>query len=257
MYQWYKNASICYASLEDVYQDPETNGFRAFRSSKWFTRGWTLHELIAPPIVEFYRACWSEIGTRGSLQHRLTDITGINRDVLTGGNPFLYAVAVRRSWAARRETSRLEDQAYCLFGILGVNMPLLYSEGRRAFRHLQEEMLRVDEDYTLFAWDAFSPTESLLASSPSDFVTFEPVLELLPAERAGESEFFLREHLSNTCFSILPPPEDHSPPHLTSRGCYLSLPLLRHQERSWHGCLECLERPNSDILLLVRNVASS
>ncbi|KAH6865364.1 hypothetical protein BKA58DRAFT_220105 [Alternaria rosae] len=129
-------------------------------------------------------------------------------------------------------------------------MPLLYGEGVRAFRRLQEEMLRVDEDYALFAWDAFSPTESLLARSPSDFDTFEPVLELLSAELAGGSESFLREHLSKTCFSVLPPPEDYLPPHLTSRGCYLSLPLLRHQDRSRYGCLACLERPNSDILLL-------
>ena len=250
MYQWYKNARICYAYLEDVFQDPETDDFKAFGDSKWFTRGWTLQELIAPPIVEFYNASWLEIGTRSSLHRRLTDITGINRDVLTGGSPFRYAVVVRLSWAAHRETSRLEDQAYCLFGILGVNMPLLYGEGKRAFRRLQEEMLRVDEDYTIFAWDAFSPSESLLASSLSEFQTFTPVRELLSADLAGGTDLFHREDLSKTCFSVLPPPKDHSPPHLTSRGCHLSLPLFWHQKKLCYGCLACLESSKSEVLLL-------
>ena len=264
MYQWYKNAEICYAYLEDVCENPEADkaeNLVAFARSKWFSRGWTLQELIAPPIVEFYDASWSELGTRSSLQPRLTQITGINRDVLTGGNPLDYVVAVRLSWAARRETSRLEDKAYCLFGILGVNMPLLYGEGKRAFRRLQEEILRVDEDYTLFAWDAslsegpflgdYAVTESLLARSPADFETFMPVLDQVSRELSGESKLIpLRENLSKTCFSVLPPPEDHSPPQLTSRGCRLSLPLFRHEERSWYGCLACLDRPSLDTLLL-------
>ena len=264
MYQWYKNACICYAYLEDVCWTYKSDEFKAytrskrliidhftpFESSKWFTRGWTLQELIAPPIVEFYDTFWSEIGTRSSLQNRLRSITGINTDVLTGGNPLRYAVAVRLSWAARRKTSRLEDQAYCLFGILGVNMPLLYGEGKRAFRRLQEEMLRVDEDYTLFAWDAFSPTETLLASSPSEFETFTPVLDWVSGELSDEDRVFRRDHLLKTCFSVLPPPEDHSPPQLTSRGCRLSLPLLCYEKRSWYGCIARLERPETKTLLL-------
>ena len=200
--------------------------------------------------MEFYDRFWSELGTRNSLQSQLTYITGINRDVLTGGDPLRYAVAVRLSWAANRQTSRLEDKAYCLFGILGVNMPLLYGEGKRAFRRLQEEVLRVDEDYTLFAWDTLLPRESLLASSPSDFEIFTPVLDLVSAELAGVNDVVLRDHLSKTYFSALPPPEDHSPPRLTSRGCHLSLPLFRYEEKSWYGCLTCLERPKSDSLLL-------
>jgi len=261
MYQWYKNAEICYVYLEDICQNPvaeEADNLVAFAFSKWFTRGWTLQELIAPPIVEFYDVFWSEIGTRSSLQQDLTKITGINRDVLTGEDPLKYAVAVRLSWAARRQTSRLEDQAYCLLGILGVNMPLLYGEGKRAFRRLQEELLRVDEDYTLFAWDAFSTSgepgvfaiESLLATSPSDFETFLPEHDLVSVELGGVHKAILRDNLSKTCFSVLPPPEDHSPPRLTSRGCHLSLPLFRYEESSWYGCLACWERPKSDSLLL-------
>ena len=247
MYQWYKSAEICYAYLEDVRQDLEADGyiFKPFAKSKWFTRGWTLQELIAPPIVEFYDACWADLGTRTSLQPQLTQITGINRNVLTGGDPLRYTVVVKLSWAARRQTSRLEDQAYCLLGILGVSMPLLYGEGRRAFRRLQEEILRVDEDYTLFAWNAVLQTERVLAESPSDFQAFEPVLNSVLAELADASEGFVREHLSKTCFSVFPPPINHSPPHLTSRGCHLDIPLLHdsHEKGSWYGCLACLDHP--------------
>ncbi|OAG18683.1 HET-domain-containing protein, partial [Alternaria alternata] len=169
MYQWYKGACICYAYLEDVQGNPQLDDYKAFSKSRWFTRGWTLQELIAPGIVEFYNVSWVDIGTRSSLQKRLTGITGINEKILTGGNPLNCPVAVRMSWAARRETSRVEDQAYCLLGIFGVNMALLYGEGHRAFLRLQEEILRIDEDYTLFAWDVNSSTGSLLASSPWQF----------------------------------------------------------------------------------------
>ncbi|CAN9142654.1 unnamed protein product [Alternaria alternata] len=164
MYQWYKGACICYAYLEDVQGNPQLDDYKAFSKSRWFTRGWTLQELIAPGIVEFYNVSWVDIGTRSSLQKRLTGITGINEKILTGGNPLNCPVAVRMSWAARRETSRVEDQAYCLLGIFGVNMALLYGEGHRAFLRLQEEILRIDEDYTLFAWDVNSSTGSLLAN---------------------------------------------------------------------------------------------
>ncbi|KAF2870379.1 heterokaryon incompatibility protein-domain-containing protein, partial [Massariosphaeria phaeospora] len=154
MFQWYKDSRICYAYLADV-KEP-TNSTRendeSFRNSRWWTRGWTLQELIAPTIVEFYTANWTELGTILSLQDQIAEITGIDHGVLCGVRPFQRNVAVRMSWAARRTTTRIEDQAYCLMGLFGVNMPLLYGEGNRAFRRLQEEIMRVREDYTLFTW---------------------------------------------------------------------------------------------------------
>lgn len=103
-------------------------------------------------------------------------------------------------------------------------------------------MLRVDEDYTLFAWDAFSPTESILASSPSEFETFKPVLDLLSAELwYTDHVVFRREELMKTCFSVFPRPEDHLPPQLTSRGCRISLPIFRHEEKALYGCLARLK----------------
>jgi hypothetical protein len=205
MYQWYKDAHICYAYLEDLHRDPKLDNYEALSKSRWFTRGWTLQELIAPQVVEFYDAFWVDIGTRSSLQERLTHITGINERILAGGDPLKSSVAVRMSWAARRETSRLEDEAYCLLGIFGVNMPLLYGEGKRAFLRLQEEILHVDEDYTLFAWTQESQNKSLLASSLRDFQTFTPQLDPACNDPADITKIDLREDLSKNCFSLYPP----------------------------------------------------
>jgi hypothetical protein len=122
-----------------------------FRNSKWFTRGWTLQELIAPRIVEFYAADWTEIGTRVSLQDEISIITGIDNRILEGESPDICNVAERFSWAASRETSRVEDAAYCLLGIFQVHMPLLYGEGENALLRLQEQILKTTDDYTLLA----------------------------------------------------------------------------------------------------------
>jgi hypothetical protein len=253
MYQWYKGACICYAYLEDVQGNPQLDDYEAFSKSRWFTRGWTLQELIAPGIVEFYNVSWVDIGTRSSLQKRLTGITGINGKILTGGNPLNCPVAVRMSWAARRETSRVEDQAYCLLGIFGVNMALLYGEGHRAFLRLQEEILRIDEDYTLFAWDVNSSTGSLLASSPWQFHTFMPRSDLLFDELKDPTQLHDRNNLSRTPFSLLPPPHDSRPPQVTSRGIHVTLPILHYQENTWHGFIAVMRIvPNQTYLLCVR-----
>ncbi|OAL54749.1 HET-domain-containing protein [Pyrenochaeta sp. DS3sAY3a] len=171
MYQWYQQARICYAYLADFHgtsRDVQLN-HPSFAEAKWFTRGWTLQELIAPSVVEFFNAEWEEIGTRLSLQTELSAITGINRPVLSGEDSSNYTVNVRMSWAAHRKTSRLEDGAYCLMGLFGVNMPLLYGEGLRAFRRLQEEIMRSAEDYTLLAWS----TKGLPRTDPLALAAFQ------------------------------------------------------------------------------------
>lgn len=149
MYKWYRNSEICYAYLEDVgWKNTYLPGDATFPSyllkkSRWFKRGWTLQELIAPSIVEFYTSEWHEIGTKFSLLETISERTRINRKVLE--NSYLldnFNVASRMSWAADRETTRIEDEAYCLMGLFGVNMPLLYGEGRRAFHRLQAEIMK-------------------------------------------------------------------------------------------------------------------
>lgn len=118
-----------------------------------FERGWTLQELIAPSYVIFFDAGYSIRGTKDSLQQILSEITNIDVDVLKGVRPISsYCIAAKMSWAHRRKTTRTEDIAYCLLGIFGLNMPLLYGEGNKAFRRLQEQLIRTSVDMSIFAW---------------------------------------------------------------------------------------------------------
>jgi hypothetical protein len=177
MYRWYKEAQVCIAYLADVpSEDSPRSLYSALAMSRWFTRGWTLQELIAPPTVKFYGRDWREIGTKWSLQKIISEVTGIPVEVLTTGDLRDISVAQRMSWASRRETTRHEDLAYCLMGLFDVNMPILYGEGERAFTRLQEEIINISNDHSLFAWQALKDSLSdriyrgLLADFPSDFV---------------------------------------------------------------------------------------
>lgn len=118
------------------------------------TRGWTLQEMIAPRTVVFYDNEWSIRGDKYTLMTPLFHITGISADILGNAKSLsTVSVAEKMSWAARRETTRIEDTAYCLLGIFDVNMPLLYGEEEKAFRRLQEEILKIRADRSIFAWE--------------------------------------------------------------------------------------------------------
>ncbi|KAI1786364.1 HET-domain-containing protein [Ganoderma leucocontextum] len=179
MYQWYSRAVMCFAFLADVPAE-EDHGAKdsEFRQSRWFTRGWTLQELIAPLQVVFLSMTWTSIGSKSSLASLLTEITGISYTALLRVEPLKeFSVAQRLSWAAKRETTRLEDRAYSLLGIFDINMPTLYGEGHHAFRRLQEEIMRRIPDQTLFAWTLFSldsPTEH--HGLELDSATFQKIL---------------------------------------------------------------------------------
>jgi hypothetical protein len=153
MFEWYRYSAVCYALLEDV---PPLNPFSPedeFQHARWFNRGWCLQELIAPSKVEVYAADWTELGTKWSLHHQIEATTGITSDILLNKTDLAsYTIAQRFSWTSRRETTRQEDQAYCLLAIFGISMPLLYGEGQHAFIRLQEEILRQTEDYSLLLW---------------------------------------------------------------------------------------------------------
>lgn len=156
MFRYYSLAEICYAYLADVEtvrKDVLWEWRSAFRESKWFTRGWTLQELLAPPTLVVLSKSWEPLGTKAELAELLGYITGIPITVLRCEETLDdVSIARRMSWAATRVTTRLEDEAYCLMGIFGVNMPTLYGEGRRAFRRLQEEIMQHTVDTSLFAW---------------------------------------------------------------------------------------------------------
>lgn len=172
MFAWYSQCVICYALLKDLdsaatHKDPALLG-----RSRWFTRGWTLQELIAPQFLVFYGADWEKIGTRDALVVEVAEASGIDVDVFVNGRLAQYSIAQRMSWAAGRQTTRVEDEAYCLLDIFGVNMPMLYGEGKMAFIRLQEEIMRRSDDESLFAWKSTDRTSEcgLLAPSTACFV---------------------------------------------------------------------------------------
>ncbi|KAF2681874.1 HET-domain-containing protein [Lentithecium fluviatile CBS 122367] len=151
MYRWYERAEVCYAFLSDLSAGAELDD--ALGKCRWFTRGWTLQELIAPRVLHFFDQKWNNRGSKFNLAKHLADITGIRVLVLQGANLSNFiSVAEKMSWAAKRETTRVEDLAYALLGIFDVNMPLLYGEEEKAFRRLQDEIVRSTPDLSIFAW---------------------------------------------------------------------------------------------------------
>lgn len=156
MYSWYEIAVICYAYLSDVPASSRGHSFkRSFHYSRWHTRGWTLQELLAPDVVIFLAADWTYLGTKASLAMHLEYRLDIPPLVLIKMVSVQdLCVAEVMSWAGGRETTREEDQAYCLMGLFGVHMPTLYGEGTRAFVRLQEAIReRRPGDASVFAWN--------------------------------------------------------------------------------------------------------
>ena len=183
MYQWYENAKVCYAYLHDVPASsfptasdeekyPKFNGW-----PEWFSRGWTLQELIAPSNVQFFNKDWQSIGDKRVHAPTLRNITGIPEHILTHG---LFGncpcIAQIMSWAARCTMTRVEDRAYSLMGLLNVNMPMLYGEGKKVFHCLQLEIICASNDQSIFVWDVNKEEyswkgrdRSILADDPSNF----------------------------------------------------------------------------------------
>jgi hypothetical protein len=173
MFFWYRQAAKCYVFLSDFEHGsrPEDQ----FPRCRWFTRGWTLQELLAPRIVLFYDRVWEEIGSKIQLCHIISGITSIPKEAILDDTPLAhYSISQKMSWAASRVTTRIEDTAYCLLGIFDVYMPLLYGERHRAFFRLQEEILKNTLDMTLLAWEP-TPEDleggfcSFIARSPASF----------------------------------------------------------------------------------------
>jgi len=185
MYRWYQESTVCYAYLADVPFNAVNSRARVisskFSKSRWFTRGWTLQELIAPSMIIFLDQEWQEIGTKSSLQREISAITGIPANILFEGDLESASIAQRMSWASTRKTKRVEDLAYCLMGIFGINMPLLYGEGEKAFTRLQEKIMRVSDDHSLFAWQSLRHSGGLLATSPAAFSGSGDIIPVNPS----------------------------------------------------------------------------
>ncbi|KAF9771288.1 hypothetical protein IL306_011080 [Fusarium sp. DS 682] len=156
MFRWYSDAVVCLTYLSDVRNSsgssPVFRSVEAEGMSKWFTRGWTLQELLAPGKLVFYDMDWNYIGSKQELAESIEDITGIAAHFLTGAKDFRTAcIAAKMSWAAHRETTREEDMAYSLFGIFNLHLPVQYGEGLGAFLRLQDALI-AKNDESLFAW---------------------------------------------------------------------------------------------------------
>jgi hypothetical protein len=133
MFKWYQNAKRCYVYLSDAAISMENgtehvNGMTDFDHCRWFKRGWTLQELLAPRIVEFYDQDGRRLGDRKTLENEIHEITKIPREAIRGRPLDSFTVEERLSWMQGRETKVAEDEAYCLLGIFGVSMPLVYGE---------------------------------------------------------------------------------------------------------------------------------
>ncbi|KAI1264607.1 heterokaryon incompatibility protein-domain-containing protein [Xylariaceae sp. FL1019] len=178
MYKWYAQAAACYVHLADVRSigSIDTGNDSEFRRSRWFTRSWTLQELIAPRNVIFFTASWKKIGTKHTLQHLIANITGIPPTCLSGeSQPREFSVVTRFSWASKRECRKREDVAYSLMGLFDVYMPILYGEYDKAFFRLQEHIFRQTADQSMLAWSVskddyrYGNRSCIFATSPVDF----------------------------------------------------------------------------------------
>ncbi|KAH0523838.1 hypothetical protein TsFJ059_008789 [Trichoderma semiorbis] len=192
MFQWYKESDLCYAFLEDCQGPlPYRTGSSSSPLPRWYSRGWTLQELIAPKVVHFYSMAWKFLGTKDDHALEISRLTGIDTYSLGGGDLSRISVARRMSWVATRQTTRMEDMAYSVMGIFNISMPLLYGEGAKAFARLQKEIMKGTDDQSLFAWSendsagyrnaeekngllAYSPLSFASAASVTRFYTPRP-----------------------------------------------------------------------------------
>ncbi|KIM68488.1 hypothetical protein SCLCIDRAFT_1184296 [Scleroderma citrinum Foug A] len=220
----------------------------SLNSSKWFQCSWTLQGLIAPRDIEFVDSRWNKIGNKTNMISTLTDITGIRQDVLTHGLPPPHhshrpSVAQIMSWAASRQTRRVEDQAYSLIGLFGTPMVIQYGEKENAFQRLQEAIIVEYNDHTIFAWFDHVRRGSVLADSPSCFLGSCDVIRLDPS----------------VAFAPKCPPDIA---HLrsfqvTEKGIEIWLPVTRRPGSGNHvqAKLACCRKGNPNLLSINLSVA--
>ena len=236
MYRWYEEAGVCFAYIEDASPSLPMSEWTT-SNIRWFTRGWTLQELLAPKEVEFFDTDWSALGTRtehAPLLSRITNIhlAALERDLTSYDTvPWekngrmdlrIFSIASKMSWAAKRTTARSEDVAYCLLGIFDVNMPLLYGEGStKAFVRLQEEIMKGSDDQSIFAWcrpnaffEAYEP-HGLLTESPLGFIN------------SGSVDWNMRTNAKD-------------PYAMTNKGLHITLHMAQLNEDYYVALLHCM-----------------
>jgi hypothetical protein len=213
MFKWYQESEICYIFLEDVDDATEMAG------AKWFTRGWTLQELLASPNAIFFNRAWQPLGSKADSEMvaSVSSITGIDANALGAVESLDYiratSIATRMRWASKRKTTREEDIAYCLFGLFDVNMPLIYGEGgEKAFLRLQEEIMKQSTDHSILAWEPHSW-----------FLGYEGYLCPVCPVLAPNPTFFAN------CRRILPTEMQVDPFSLNNKGLQIRIPIYQRE----------------------------
>lgn len=190
-----------------------------------------MRELVAPASAIFFNKDWIEVGTKSSLAQEISIITKIPVEVLSLRQDDEFSVAQVMSWAANRQTTRVEDMGYCLLGLFGVNMPMIYGEGEKAFLRLQHEITKGSTDQSLFVWSAFQRPGGYrgpFAPLPIDFARCGSVVQ---TRDGGNSEFFL-----------------------TNKGLRIEVMLAPYQdeENAFTAYFECAELANRRCRLGIR-----
>lgn len=174
MFKWYRNADICIVFLADSLSISD------FPQEVWFQRGWTLQELLAPPRIKFYGKHWDQLSRSRndkedhSMLEALSQVTGISRQNLLYFSPGLVDVREKMIWASKRRTTRMEDIAYSLIGILDISLSVAYGEGERAFRRLMEAIMQACREWQILAWAGpHSPFQACIPRSPLAYCAFD------------------------------------------------------------------------------------
>ncbi|KAI0686769.1 heterokaryon incompatibility protein-domain-containing protein [Cerioporus squamosus] len=261
MYAWYGGARVCYAYLSDVdhpgKEDPAAEG-SSFRRSRWFKRGWTLQELIAPKVVLLYSKSWKPLGSKVSLAGVIEEITNIDAAVLMHTRRLDdVSIARRMSWASARETWHVEDRAYSLMGIFGIHMPTIYGEGRRAFIRLQLEILRTSTDQSIFAWghaydfQVFLDNASAFTDLPAWATEFRCLLASSPDGFFGSANivpFPIDQFTTYTHPKLLCDTPEYT---LTNSGTQIHLPVYMHNDTPFgFALLACKHATTGELVSL-------
>lgn len=261
MFQWYRQASVCYVYLSDVVAGPSHHQHTCDEETdeevisnftrpecpreqlsqcRWLRRCWTLQELIAPAEVEFYSGEWWFIGEKHAPDWLdvLVEETRISEAALTSTDGYkLASVAQKMSWAADRNATRAEDIAYSLFGLFEVNMAPLYGEGSQsAFRRLQEEIIRKGVDDSILAWDPTTPLPTSFGGSQS---------ALAPSPRCFRDKGHIVYGLSDTVIHM-------DPLSVTQWGLSLSVPIRLSVDGDVIAILSCRSTNNMARLIGIK-----
>jgi hypothetical protein len=210
MFEWYERSIACYVHLLDA----ETRD--DILQSEWFTRGWTLQELIAPKRLIFFSSSWVPIGTKASLGKEIEEKHGVPNGAFSINDHEMWSTSQILSWAAKRRTTRVEDRAYSLLGLLRINMPLIYGEGMKALIRLQQEVIKKSADQSIFAWTG----QSIFGYFADNLRNFEHCSNIVAEE---STEF-----------------------QITNRGLRIELPLVPTGYGSFDGILACRHKTTND-----------